>query len=74
MSAIRNYMPLTIAMRQEMSASDALATYDEYQARLMEISTEVEALLSVPLDIRDDATASPTGCSSTSATPSTTER
>lgn len=57
MSATRTYMPLTIAMRQEMAASDALATYEDYQARLVEISAAIAALLAVPYEDRDAANA-----------------
>lgn len=48
------YMPLTIAMRQEMAASDALAAYEGYQAELAEIDVKVDALRSIPLEGRDD--------------------
>lgn len=54
MSAARAYMPLPIAMRQEMAASDALATYEGYQAELAEIDTKIDALQSIPLEARDD--------------------
>ncbi len=54
MSAIATYMPLTIAMRQEMAASDALATYEAYQTELAEIAAKIDALLAIPLDDRDE--------------------
>lgn len=54
MSTPGTYMPLTIGMRQEMAASDALATYESYQAELAEIAAKVDALRSIPLDDRDE--------------------